>query len=78
MKSEYFPDAEFHDDPYLNHPVPLEYLSHKERYEEAIRVICLTAQKIRRLQTQGEGQIDFEWVPWKAHIAPPKLWFHLS
>ncbi|KAJ8926828.1 hypothetical protein NQ314_020678 [Rhamnusium bicolor] len=44
----------FLDDPELRSEVPLEYLSHKEKYEEAIRKACKLFEKFNSLKTKGK------------------------
>lgn len=36
----------------------MEYLSHKEKYEEAVRKACLVFKKVQQLQNEGKGGID--------------------
>ncbi|KAJ8955467.1 hypothetical protein NQ318_003567 [Aromia moschata] len=48
----------FLNDPNLKTKVPIEYLSHKEKYEEAIRKACLVFQKVQQLQNEGKGGMD--------------------
>ncbi|XP_050519552.1 probable peroxisomal acyl-coenzyme A oxidase 1 [Diabrotica virgifera virgifera] len=48
----------FLDDPSLRSKVPLEYLSHKEKYEEAVRQSCLLFRKVQELQNEGKGGMD--------------------
>lgn len=38
--------------------VPTSYLSHKEKYEEAIRKSTLVFKKIRELQEEGRDGVD--------------------
>lgn len=40
-------EALFLKDPELHSEVPLEYLSHKERYEESVRITCKIFQKLQ-------------------------------
>ncbi|KAK5639615.1 hypothetical protein RI129_012107 [Pyrocoelia pectoralis] len=47
-------EAFFLDDPELKSSVPTEYLSHKDKYEEAVRVSCLIFRKVLHLQEQGK------------------------
>ncbi|CAH1980508.1 unnamed protein product [Acanthoscelides obtectus] len=48
----------FLSDPELKSKVPLEYLSHKEKYEEAVRKACLLFRKVIQLQNEGKGGMD--------------------
>lgn len=48
----------FLSDPELKSNVPLEYLSHKEKYEESVRKACLLFKKVQQLQSEGRGGID--------------------
>nr|CAI5843398.1 unnamed protein product [Callosobruchus analis] len=54
----YFPEEFFLSDPELKSKVPLEYLSHKEKYEEAVRKACLLFRKVIQLQNEGKGGMD--------------------
>lgn len=38
--------------------VDMSYLSHKEKYEEAIRRACMVLDKIKKLQSEGHGGKD--------------------
>lgn len=51
-------ESYFLDDPELKSSIPTEYLSHKEKYEEAIRVSCLIFRKVLHLQEEGKVGID--------------------
>lgn len=48
----------FLSDPDLKDPVPVSYLSHKEKYEESIRKSILISKKIQALQEQGRGGVE--------------------
>ncbi|KAF2885800.1 hypothetical protein ILUMI_20383 [Ignelater luminosus] len=48
----------FLDDPMLKYTVPLEYLSHKEKYEEAIKKTCVIFRKVQQLQREGKAGMD--------------------
>lgn len=48
----------FLSDPEMKDKVPFSYLSHKEKYEEAIRKSVLVFKKIKQLQEQGRGGVD--------------------
>lgn len=45
----------FFSDPELKTSVPVEYLSHKEKYEQAIRLSCLLFQKINKWLAEHES-----------------------
>ncbi|KAF5294484.1 hypothetical protein FQR65_LT01610 [Abscondita terminalis] len=47
----------FIDDPQLKFKTPPEYLSHKDKYGETIRLSCLLFRKIQELQQQGKAGI---------------------
>uniref|UniRef100_A0A1Y1M6R1 Acyl-coenzyme A oxidase N-terminal domain-containing protein n=1 Tax=Photinus pyralis TaxID=7054 RepID=A0A1Y1M6R1_PHOPY len=51
-------ESYFLDDPELKSSIPTEYLSHKEKYEEAIRVSCLIFRKVLHLQEEGKVGIE--------------------
>ena len=48
----------FLSDPELKETVPMSYLSHKEKYEEAIRKSTEVFKKIRGLQAEGRDGFD--------------------
>lgn len=48
----------FLSDPELQSEVPMGYLGHKEKYEEAIRRSVIFLKKIRELKSQGYSQSD--------------------
>ncbi|XP_017768288.1 PREDICTED: probable peroxisomal acyl-coenzyme A oxidase 1 [Nicrophorus vespilloides] len=48
----------FLNDPEFKSKTPVEYLSHKEKYEESVRRACLVLKKVQQLQDQGKGGID--------------------
>ncbi|KRT79485.1 hypothetical protein AMK59_7150, partial [Oryctes borbonicus] len=53
----------FLDDPELQKMVPSDYLSHKEKYEEALRRACIVFKKVQELQAQGKaGMQNFREV----------------
>lgn len=54
----YFTEQFFLTDPELKDTVPNEYLSHKEKYEVAVRKACLIMKKIREFSEQGHGGVD--------------------
>lgn len=37
---------------------PISYLSHKEKYESAVRKVVLVLKKIKELQAQGRAGVD--------------------
>jgi len=45
----FFLETQFLLDPELQSPVPNEYLSHKEKYEEAVRKACVMIKKLDKL-----------------------------
>lgn len=53
----YSPENEFIKDPELQ-TMDMSYLSHKEKYEEAIRRATLVLTKIKKLQSEGLGGKD--------------------
>lgn len=53
-----FTENFFLSDPELKDKVPQSYLSHKEKYEEAIRKSTLVFKKIRKLQEEGRDGVD--------------------
>ena len=52
-------DKTFLEAPELQDKVPLYYLSHKEVYEETIRKLSLTVQKIRGLTADTKKQDEY-------------------
>ncbi|XP_045482305.1 probable peroxisomal acyl-coenzyme A oxidase 1 [Harmonia axyridis] len=48
----------FLDDPELKSKVPLEYLSHKEKYEENVRKACVVFRKVQELQSSGKAGME--------------------
>lgn len=48
----------FLSDPELDDKVPTSYLSHKEKYENAVRKAILVVKKIKELQENGKGGVD--------------------
>jgi len=48
----------FLDDPELKYDVPLEYLSHKEKYEEAVKKGTKIFRKVQELQAAGKVGIE--------------------
>ncbi|XP_023725551.1 probable peroxisomal acyl-coenzyme A oxidase 1 isoform X2 [Cryptotermes secundus] len=47
----------FLSDPELNDPVPMDFLSHKEKYEETVRKACVVYKKLKEMR-KGTGSID--------------------
>lgn len=54
----FFTENFFLEDPELRSEVPLEYLSHKEKYEEAVRKACILFRKVQELQNEGKGGME--------------------
>lgn len=48
----------FLSDPELQSDVDTSYLSHKEKYEEAVRRVTIILRKIEKLQSEGRGIED--------------------
>ncbi|CAH1153430.1 unnamed protein product [Phaedon cochleariae] len=48
----------FLNDPELQSKVPSEYLSHKEKYEEAVKKAAIIFRKVQQLQNEGRGGMD--------------------
>lgn len=55
-----FAENYFLTDPELKDTVPLEYLSHKEKYERGIKLSCLFFQKIRNWLDENESTSAIE------------------
>lgn len=49
----FFVENYFLNDPEMNYELDTSYMSHKEKYEEAIRRATLAAKKVKKLQTEG-------------------------
>lgn len=45
----------FFSDPELNDPIPIDFLSHKEQYEQTVRKACIAYRKSHELQKDKEG-----------------------
>lgn len=58
MKFKLIAENFFLSDPDLKSDVPLEYLSHKQKYEEAVRKACILFKKVQQLQNEGRGGMD--------------------
>lgn len=48
----------FLNDPELQTSVDTSYLSHKEKYEEAVRRVTIILKKIEKLKSEGRGMND--------------------
>lgn len=48
----------FLNDPELQSKVDTSYLSHKEKYEEAVRRVTIILKKIEKLRSEGHGTND--------------------
>ncbi|KAL3289791.1 hypothetical protein HHI36_023183 [Cryptolaemus montrouzieri] len=48
----------FLEDPELKSKVPMEYLSHKEKYEENVRKACVIFRKVQELQNEGKAGME--------------------
>lgn len=57
-KKNPFLESFFLSDPSLLDDVPMEYLSHKERYEHAVRKSCLLFKKVEEWQTIDQNGSD--------------------
>lgn len=51
-----FLESFFLSDPKLKDDIPMEYLSHKERYEHAIRKSCYLFKKVDDWQQTNESE----------------------
>lgn len=51
-------ESYFFEDPLLSPRTPLHYLSPKEQYEETIRRIALTVNKLEQWKSEGNGPLD--------------------
>lgn len=47
----------FFSDPELNGPIPMDFLSHKERYEDAVRKTCIVYKKLKEMR-KATGEIN--------------------
>jgi acyl-CoA oxidase len=52
-----FSENYFFSDPELNDSVPIDFLSHKEKYEEAVRKACIVYKKSQEVQ-KVTGEMD--------------------
>lgn len=50
-----FAEDYFLNDPEFENNVDIGYLSHKEKYEEAIRRSVVLMKKIKKLRSEGRG-----------------------
>jgi hypothetical protein len=57
-------------DPELKDPVPIDFLSHKEKYEETVRKVCIVYRKSQELR-KSRGGFDM----YRYSIAYRFLWF---
>lgn len=48
----------FLSDPEMSDEIPISYLSHKEKYESAVKRATLVLNKIKELQSQGRAGVD--------------------
>lgn len=48
----------FLSDPEMRDETPISYLSHKEKYESAVKRVVLVLKKIQELQAQGRAGVD--------------------
>jgi len=55
MEKNSFLEAFFLSDPRLKDDTPMEYLSHKERYEHAVRKSCIMFKKVNEWQQKDES-----------------------
>ena len=46
----FFSEDYFFLDPELNDPIPIDFLSHKEQYEQTVRKACIAYRKSQELQ----------------------------
>jgi hypothetical protein len=52
-----FSENYFFSDPELNEPIPMDFLSHKERYEETVRKACIVYKKLQEVR-KATGEIN--------------------
>jgi acyl-CoA oxidase len=52
-----FSEKYFFADPELNDPVPMDFLSHKEKYEEAVRKAYVVYKKLQEMR-KATGKFD--------------------
>lgn len=61
----FFSENFFLNIPELHDKVPTEYLSHKEKYQQAVRKACILFEKINEYQNTSDspgGVNMYEWV----------------
>lgn len=58
LEDKRFLDNYFLSDPELQDKVPMSLLSHKEKYEEAVRKATVIFTKVRKLQEDGKGGVE--------------------
>lgn len=51
-------ESYFFEDPLMSPKTPLHYLSPKEQYEETIRMISLTVNKLKQWKAEGNGPLE--------------------
>lgn len=54
----FFVENFFLSDPEMKDETPISYLSHKEKYESAVKRVVLVLKKIQELQAQGRAGVD--------------------
>lgn len=65
----------FLSDQDLKDEIPMEYLSHKERYEQAVRKSCILFKKVNEWQQiDSTSSNSMEVYKYEKNI-PIKLWF---
>lgn len=55
----------FLNDPEIQNNVDMSYLSHKEKYEEAIRRTTVVMKKIKKLQSEGQDGPELLGLVWR-------------
>lgn len=58
VKEKRFLEGHFLCDPELKIDLDMSYLSHKEKYEEAVRRAVIIQRKIQKLQSEGRNYIE--------------------
>lgn len=59
-----FPENYLASDPELQNLSEMSYMSHKEKYEEALRRTTIVLRKIKKLQSEGRGGDElYEYEP---------------
>jgi hypothetical protein len=59
----FFSEDYFFLDPELNDPIPIDFLSHKEQYEQTVRKGCIAYRKSHELQKDKEGTDIHRYSP---------------